>query len=180
MHNRNKERNKQGKEEGMDEGRRGGGNKKKKEGQQRLSDRSVHVKYYIDHLEYKCARILSACTQLHARTQRVSEYTHEYVYFQCVCVLLHVFCVRVRMWMCLVCAMCLSLRVYAFRLYCKYVLCANCIWAFCSSFCSRYCLLQLFAFRFLCFDFRLCCLYYCVVYPYRLVFCAWPAEQSRG
>ena len=91
MHNNNKERSKQGKEEGMGEGRRGGGNKKKKEGRQRLSDRSVHVKYYIDHLAYTCVHILCVCTQFHARKQRVSEYTHEYlyVYFQFV----YVFCV---------------------------------------------------------------------------------------
>ena len=45
----------------------------------------------LNHLACRCVRILCACTQFHAHTQRVSEYryTHEYVYVyvfvQCVC-----------------------------------------------------------------------------------------------
>ena len=96
-------------------------------------------------------RILCSCTQLHARTQRVSEYIHEYVYayvflFVCACAcVLNVQCV------CRCTCMCLCLYDV------KYVLCVMCMWSFCSSFCHYYCLLQMFAFRFLCFDFRFCC-----------------------
>ena len=106
----------------------------------------------IDHLACTCVHILCACTQFHARTQRVSEYIHEYVYFQFV----YVFCVCV-CWMCVLyvhCVCCCTRMRFrrCVTLNMCYVPHATCMRAYCSFFYSCYCLLQLFAFRFLCFD----------------------------